>query len=169
MAQKVTLRRWRTGDRERLAELANNRKIWVNLRDRFPFPYTEADAEAWIAHCAAEQGSLTQFAIEGEGELVGAIGFEALRDERRQGADIGYWIGEPYWGRGIATTALIDASRRAFAEFPFERLQASVYDWNPASMRVAEKAGYQLEGRMRRSVIKDGRVGDCLIYALLRG
>jgi [ribosomal protein S5]-alanine N-acetyltransferase len=168
MMQTITLRRWQKEDRERLAELANNRKIWLNLRDRFPFPYTTADAEAWIAHCGAEQGPPTQFAIEAEGELVGAIGFEALSDERRLGAEIGYWIGEPYWGRGIATAALIDASQRAFTEFPFERLQAAVYDWNPASMRVLAKAGYQLEGRLRRSIIKDGQVGDSVIYALLR-
>jgi ribosomal-protein-alanine N-acetyltransferase len=168
MMQTITLRRWQKEDRERLAELANNRKIWLNLRDRFPFPYTTADAEAWIAHCGAEQGPPTQFAIEAEGELVGAIGFEALSDERRLGAEIGYWIGDPYWGRGIATAALVDVSQRAFTEFPFERLQAAVYDWNPASMRVLAKAGYQLEGRLRRSIIKDGQVGDSVIYALLR-
>ncbi|HEX4209623.1 MAG TPA: GNAT family protein [Candidatus Binataceae bacterium] len=168
MAQAVTLRRWRKEDCKPLAELANNRKIWLNLRDRLPFPYTTADAEDWIAHCASEEGPSTQFAIEADGQLTGGIGFEALSDVNRLGAEIGYWIGEPFWGRGIATAALIEASQRAFADFPFERLQAMVFAWNAASMRVLEKAGYQLEGRLRRSVIKDSRIIDSLIYARLR-
>lgn len=168
VALEVTLRRWRKEDCERLAELANNRKIWLNLRDRLPFPYTTFDAEAWIAHCEAARGPLTQYAIEANGELVGGIGFEALNDVNRLGAEIGYWIGEGYWGPGIATVALIEASRRAFEEFPLERLQATVFAWNPASMRVLEKSGYQLEGRLRQPVVKDGQIIDSLIYALLR-
>jgi RimJ/RimL family protein N-acetyltransferase len=168
MVQKITLRGWRKEDCERLAEIANNRKIWINLREPFPYPYTTADAEAWISHCQEEAGATKQFAIETQGEVAGGIGFESLTNVHRIGAEIGYWIGEPYWGRGIATAALIEASRRAFAEFPFERLQAMVFEWNPASMRVLEKAGFQLEGRLRRSIIKDGQVIDSVIYALLR-
>jgi [ribosomal protein S5]-alanine N-acetyltransferase len=168
IATEVTLRRWRKDDRERLAQLANNRNVSINLRDVFPFPYTLADAKAWIAHCEARPGTPTQFAIAIESQLVGGIGFEPLSGVYRICADIGYWIAEPYWGRGIATAALLDASRRAFAEFPLERLEARVFAWNPASMRVLEKAGYQMEGRMRHSVIKDGQVIDSVIYALLR-
>jgi [ribosomal protein S5]-alanine N-acetyltransferase len=166
--QGVTLRRWRVEDCGRLAELADNRKIWRNLRDRFPHPYKIEDAKAWIEHCDSEQEPISQFAIETDGLLVGGVGFEALSDVNRIGAEIGYWIGEPYWGKGIATAALEGASRRAFAEFPFERLQAMVFDWNGASMRVLEKAGYQREGRLRRSVVKDGQVIDSVIYARLR-
>lgn len=166
--QRVTLRRWRMEDCERLAELANNRKIWLNVRDRFPYPYGVEEAEAWIKHCDGEQEPVSQFAIEAEGILVGGVGFEALSDVNRIGAEIGYWIGEAYWGRGIATSALHEASRRAFAGFPFERLQAMVFAWNGASMRVLEKAGYHREGRLRRSVVKDGQVIDSLIYARLR-
>lgn len=164
----VTLRQWRQEDCARLAELANNRKIWRNLREPFPFPYTLPDAEGWVAHCEAREGAPAQFAIEASGELAGGIGFNALANVHRIGAEIGYWIGEPYWGRGIATSALIEASRLAFAEFPFQRLQAMVFGWNGVSMRVLEKAGYQLEGRLRRSVLKDGEVTDSVIYALLR-
>jgi ribosomal-protein-alanine N-acetyltransferase len=167
-AQGVTLRRWRLQDCRRLAELANNRKIWLNVRDRFPHPYGVEEAKAWIEHCAGEQEPVSQFAIEAEGLLVGGVGFEALSDVNRIGAEIGYWIGEPYWGRGIATAALDEASRRAFAGFAFERLQAMVFEWNGASMRVLEKAGYHLEGCLRRSVVKDGRVIDSVIYARLR-
>jgi ribosomal-protein-alanine N-acetyltransferase len=164
----VTLRRWRRDDCARLAELADNRKIWRNLREPFPYPYTLADAEGWIAHCEEMEGAPTQFAVEFAGELAGGAGFNALTNVHRIGAEIGFWIGEPYWGRGIATAALIEASRRAFGDFPLERLQAMVFGWNPASMRVLEKAGYQLEGRLRRSVIKDEQVIDSVIYALLR-
>ena len=164
----VALREWRRDDCQRLAELANNRNVSINLRDVFPYPYTLEDAHAWIAHCAANRDTPTQFAIEADGQLVGGIGFEAESGVYRISADIGYWIAEPNWGRGIATTALIAASQRAFSEFPFERLQARVFAWNPASMRVLEKAGYQFEGRMRRSVIKNGQVIDSVIYSLLR-
>src|SRR5277367_4903496 len=108
----VTLRRWRRDDSQRLAELASNRKIWRNLREPFPYPYNLADAEEWIAHCDSGEAALTQFAIEFEGELAGGIGFNALTNVHRIGAEIGYWIGEPYWGRGIATSALIEGSRR---------------------------------------------------------
>jgi ribosomal-protein-alanine N-acetyltransferase len=169
ISREVTLRPWRKDDCERLAELANNRNVSINLRDVFPYPYTLADAEEWNAYCEARPGASTQFAIALDGELVGGIGFEPLPGVYRICADIGYWIAEPYWGRGIATAALIDASRRAFAEFPLERLEARVFAWNPASMRVLEKAGYRMEGRMRRSVIKEGQIIDSVIYALLRG
>lgn len=168
IAMEATLRSWRKDDCESLADLANNRNVSINLRDVFPYPYTLADAEAWIAHCEARRGAPTQFAITIESQLVGGIGFEVQPGVYRICADIGYWVAESYWGRGIATAALLVASRRAFAEFPLERLEARVFAWNPASMRVLEKAGYQMEGRMRRSVIKEGQVIDSVIYALLR-
>jgi len=169
IAAKVTLRRWQKDDCQRLAELANNRNVSINLRDVFPYPYTLADAEEWIAHCESQRGASTQFAIVVERQLVGGIGFEPQPGVYRICADIGYWVAQPFWGCGIATAAVLEASRRAFAEFAFERLQARVFAWNPASMRVLEKAGYQIEGRMRRSVIKDGQIIDSVIYALLRG
>ena len=162
------LRQWRQDDCQRLAQLANNPNVSINLRDVFPYSYTLDDAKAWIARCEANHGGPTQFAIELEGQLVGGIGFEAQPGVYRICADIGYWVAEPYWGRGIATVAVIEASRRAFRDFAFERLQARVFAWNPASMRALEKAGYQLEGRMRRSVIKDGQIIDSVIYARLR-
>jgi [ribosomal protein S5]-alanine N-acetyltransferase len=168
IATEVSLRRWRKEDCKRLAELANNRNVSINLRDVFPYPYTLSDAEEWIALCQSRPGAPTQFAIALDKELVGGIGFEPQPGVYRICADIGYWIAQPYWGRGIATAALLEASRRAFAEFPLERLEARVFAWNPASMRVLEKAGYQMEGRMRRSVIKNGQIIDSVIYALLR-
>jgi ribosomal-protein-alanine N-acetyltransferase len=167
-ADRITLRRWAPTDADSLARLADNRRVWINLKDRFPHPYTRADADGWIAHCAAEAGSPTQFAIDLDGLAIGGIGIERLSDVYRLTADIGYWLGEPYWGKGIATAALTEMTGYAFAEFPFERIQALVFEWNPASRRVLEKAGYALEATLARYVVKDGRVGSAFLYARVR-
>ncbi len=164
----LVLRPWETRDVEALARHANDVEVWRNLRDRFPHPYTRAHAQAWIAHCATLAGTPTQFAIEVAGEAAGAVGFDRFEDVHRVGAEIGYWIGRRYWGRGIATAALSAATDHAFTHSDLLRLEATVYEWNPASARVLEKAGYQLEGRLRCYVVKDGRVGDGLRYARIR-
>jgi ribosomal-protein-alanine N-acetyltransferase len=164
----LTLRRWRAADLEPLVRYANNWNVWINLKDRFPHPYTEADGRAWIAHCEARTGQPTNFAIDWQGESIGGVGLDPHDDVHRVMASVGYWLGEPFWGRGFATEALRALTTHAFATFDLQRLQAAVFDWNTASARVLEKAGYALEGRMRRSIIKDGRVADTLLYARLR-
>jgi RimJ/RimL family protein N-acetyltransferase len=167
-AHGLTLRPWRAADRDALIAAANNRAIWLNLQDRFPHPYTAAEAEAWLAHCEAEAGQPTRFAIEVAGAAVGGVGFARGTDVHRLTAEIGYWLAEPMWGNGLATTALTAATAYAFATFDLVRLQASVFEWNPASARVLEKAGYTFEGRRRRDIVKAGRIGDSLMYAKLR-
>jgi [ribosomal protein S5]-alanine N-acetyltransferase len=166
--ENMSLRAWRMTDIETLVRYANNRKIWLNLRDRFPHPYTHADALEWITHCESEAEPKTQFAIDIAGNAIGGIGLERLGDVHRMSAEIGYWLGEPFWGKGIATAALLSATDYAFRELGLERLQAMVFEWNGASARVLQKAGYAIEGRLRRSVIKDGRLIDSLMYARLR-
>ena len=161
-----TLRSWRVGDEPSLVRYANNRNVSRNLKDRFPFPYTAADADAWIGHVAT-QTPATAFAIVVDGAAVGGIGIELGTDVHRRSAEIGYWLGEPFWGRGIATEALRALTDYAFATFDICRLEAGVFDWNPASARVLEKAGYTLEGRARSAVVKDGRLGDRLLYGLV--
>jgi RimJ/RimL family protein N-acetyltransferase len=99
---------------------------------------------------------------------VGGVGLEPMADVYRLTATVGYWLGEPFWGRGFATQALRALSAYAFSTFDLHRLEAAVFGWNLASARVLEKAGYSLEGRLRRSVIKDGRIADSLLYARLR-
>jgi ribosomal-protein-alanine N-acetyltransferase len=168
LTDRIWLRQWAPADADALVRLADNRDIWLNLKDRFPHPYTRADADGWIAQCRAATGKPTQFAIELDGVAIGGIGIEPLSDVHRHAADIGYWIGEPYWGSGIATAALTEMTRYTFAEFPFQRIQALVFEWNPASRRVLEKAGYALEARLTRAVMKDGRFGDGFLYARLR-
>jgi len=103
-----------------------------------------------------------------DGAAVGSVGIELGTDVFRRSAEIGYWLGEPFWGRGIATEALRAMTEYAFAHFDICRLEAGVFGWNPASARVLEKAGYTLEGRARNAVVKDGRTTDRLLYGLVR-
>jgi RimJ/RimL family protein N-acetyltransferase len=164
---KCEVRSWERSDLRALALHANNRQVWINLRDQFPFPYTIADAEMWIRAARAMRPE-TSFALAVEGEAVGAIGLELKDDIYRRSAEIGYWLGEPFWGRGITSEALVATTQWAFASFDLTRIFAHVFDWNPASARVLEKAGYALEGRLRKAVTKDGRNIDALLYSILR-
>jgi ribosomal-protein-alanine N-acetyltransferase len=160
------LRSWRSSDLESLVKYANNRNIWINLRDRFPHPYTARDGRAFLKH-TLEQFPETGFAIVVHGEAVGGIGFQLAGDVERVSAEIGYWLGEPFWGRGIATEALCAVTTYAVATHGLTRLYALPFAWNTASCRVLEKAGYALEARLRRSAIKDGRITDQLQYAFI--
>lgn len=164
---KFTLRAWMPGDEESLVRHANNRAIWRNLRDLFPHPYALADAKHWV-ETANPSMPVTNFAIVVDGEAVGAIGLVLKGDVNRRSAEIGYWLGEEFWGRGIVTEAVCAVTDYAFATFDLCRLYAGVFEWNPASMRVLEKAGYEFECRMRKSVTKDGHTIDELIYAMIR-
>ena len=118
----------------------------------------------WRPHRRPE----TNFAIASATEAIGGIGLELGRDVHRRSANVGYWLGEPYWGRGIATGALRAFTEFAFAEFDLVRIDANVYEWNPASARVLEKSGYECEGRLRRSITKDGQTIDQWLYAIVR-
>ena len=161
---KVQIRPWRVEDLPELVRLANNRRIWVELRDSFPHPYTAESGRRWIEF-AAGNSSPTHFAIELEGSLVGSVGYIPGRDIERCGAEVGYWVGEPYWGRGIATVAvgtLIDSLRVA-AEYT--RLFALPFASNVPSRRVLEKSGFRLDAVLECSAIKDGRVVDQCMYS----
>jgi RimJ/RimL family protein N-acetyltransferase len=162
-----TLRSWEWRDREAIVRHANNRKVSLNLRDRFPFPYTERDARNWLDAVIGLEPE-TNFAIDVAGEAVGGIGYTIQYDVARRSAEIGYWLGEGFWGRGIATEALIAVTDHAFANHDLCRVFAHVFDWNGASARVLEKAGYAFEGRMRKSDTKEGQTIDQLMYAMIR-
>jgi [ribosomal protein S5]-alanine N-acetyltransferase len=161
------IRDWRHGDEEALVRHANNPKIWRNVRDRFPHPYTLDDATWWIDHANSED-PMTSFAIVVGGEAVGGIGFMMQEDIFRRSVEIGYWLGEAFWGRGLVTAAVRAMSRYIFANLDVCRIYAGVFEWNPASMRVLEKAGFTLEGRMRKAATKDGQTIDEFIYALVQ-
>ena len=162
--KQCVVRSWEWSDRDSIVLHANNRKVWLNLRDRFPHPYTRKDAQTWL-DIVVDSRPETNFAIAVNDEAVGGIGFSLQPDVGRRSAEIGYWLGEDYWSRGIASEALTVVTEYAFANFDLCRLYAHVFEWNPASMRVLEKAGYVLEGRLKKSVTKDNQTIDQLMYA----
>lgn len=161
------VRSWRVSDLEPLVRYANNRTIWLNLRDRFPHPYTKSDGQRFI-RTMRQADPETAFAIAVDGEAAGGIGFMLQHDVDRASAEIGYWLGEPFWGRGIATEALVAVTGHAIEAHGLTRVFAVPFAHNTASCRVLEKAGYALEGRLRRSAIKDGRILDQLQYAFIK-
>lgn len=162
-----TVRKYRVGDEASLVHSANNRKLWRNLRDRFPYPYTMNDAIWWVQTASAAYPT-TDFAIVVDGLAVGGVGLVLKDDVYRGTAEIGYWLGEEYWGRGIVTEVVQTMTAYAFEVFHLHRIYAEVFEWNPASMRVLEKCGYQCEGRLRKSVTKDGQTIDAFLYAVVR-
>ncbi len=162
-----TVRSWRSGDEASLPHHANNRKVWINLRDRFPHPYTPEDAAAYIQHVLSRDPE-TSFAIDVKGEAVGGVSLMRHTDVERFSAEIGYWLGEDHWGRGIATAAIRGVTRHALELLDMDRVFAVPFAPNAASIRALEKAGYVREGVMRRSAVKDGRVLDQVMYSLVR-
>lgn len=161
------VRSWRADDLEPLLRHANNPKVARDLRDRFPHPYTRQDGEAWLAIALAMRPE-TAFVIEADGEMVGGIGVTLGADIERVSAEVGYWLGEAAWGRGIATAALAAFGGYAFEAFGLTRLFAVAFVRNPASRRVLEKAGYRFVGVLRQSAIKHGEVIDQALYDLTR-
>lgn len=162
-----TIRPWRRGDEESLTANANNYKIWRNVRDRFPYPYTLDVARDWVG-LANQESPPSHFAIAVDGKAVGGIGLVFRDDINSCRAEIGYWLGEAYWGRGIVTEAVRALTVWAFDTFDLASIYAGVLEWNPASMRVLEKAGYKFEARLKKAMIKEGIVMDEFIYAVIR-
>jgi len=163
----VSLRPVVLADAEAFARLANDRDVWRNLRDAFPHPYTMEHAQQFIPR-QAEPGDAKVFVIEVEGALAGACGVHPLTDVYSRGAEVGYWLGRPFHGRGVMTKALRGVSAFAFDVMKLERLQAGVFEWNQASMRVLEKVGYVREAVLRKSVFKDGQLIDSVLFAKLK-
>lgn len=158
------VRPWVDTDAASLHKHANNRAVSLQLRDRFPFPYGMEQARSFLSWIAT-QPSPSVWAIEVDGEAAGGIGIEFHSDVERVSAEIGYWLGEGVWGRGIATEALIAVTNEAFRRFDLTRLYAVPFADHAASIRVLEKAGYVREGHMRRSAIKHGTIRDQLLFA----
>ena len=167
LANGWSIRSFEESDIPSLVKYANNRHVWKNLMETFPHPYTETDAQDWITHVRSQEPE-TNFAIASEEELIGGIGFDIQRDVHRKSSSLGYWLGEPFWGQGIATRAVTAITHYIFQNYDIVRIYASVFYWNPASGRVLEKAGYIYEGRLRKHVYKDNRITDLLMYAILR-
>ncbi len=161
------LRPFRRGDEESLARAGNNPAVARNLVSTFPSPYTLEAAKAWIDSCATSTDGL-RLTFDVNGASSGGIGLHPKPLWSPYVFELGYWLAEPLWGRGIVTEAVGLVVRHAFERLGARRVQSWVYDWNPASARVLEKNGFELEGRLRGAVHKDGRTGDCLAYGRLR-
>lgn len=161
------LRPWLPGDEDSLVLHANNYNIWLNLRDIFPHPYTFTDARTWVQIAGTIPNQLN-LAIEVEGKAVGGIGLILKEDVYKQSAEIGYWLGEPFWNRGIITEAVKIVSDYAFSQYAICRLYAGIFEYNKGSMRVLEKAGYTLEAIHRKAITKNNILLDEYVYVLLR-
>ena len=162
--ERCTIRPWRLDDAESLARHANNRKIWLGLRDLFPHPYTIQDAHEFLQRTINEQPAM-KFCIEIEGTAVSGIGVHPGEDVHRHTATVGYWLGDEFWGRGIMTEAVTVVTDFCFDRFSLRRIYAEPFANNPASARVLEKAGFTFEGRLKNNVLKDGELLDSLLYA----
>ena len=142
---------WATGDQDRFVALANDHDVWKNLADHFPHPYTRTNAEAWVALQSGIDPP-HHFAICDSQGPIGSIGLTTPGGDRSHSAEIGYWLGKPFWGRGIMTGALQAATAYAFETLGLARIEARVQPSNGASIRVLEKLGYQREGLLRQAV-----------------
>lgn len=161
------IRSYELSDLEALVKYANNIKVSQLLRDQFPYPYTRFDAEAWLME-ACNQYTETNFAIANNQELIGAIGINPQEDVNRFSAEIGYWLGEPFWGKGIVTDAVKTFTKYVFENFDLNRIFANVFEGNFASEKILMKTGYQKEAVLKKAVFKNGKFLDQYIYAILK-
>jgi [ribosomal protein S5]-alanine N-acetyltransferase len=162
----VTLRPWRKDDAQQLASIANNRKVWLNVRDRFPHPYTVMDAMQWI-QIQIEEKPFLNFCIEYQGKVAGSIGVMPKEDVYRKTIELGYFIGEPFWGKGIGAKAVGLIIEYIEKEFDVVRIFAEVFEHNKASMKILMKNGFHLEGIRKQSVIKDGVIMNDYVWVRL--
>lgn len=166
---KFTLQKWNEKFVPDVAEFADNPDIARNLRNVFPSPYTYADAEWYVNDCISK-GDRDQLcrAVVADNRAVGSVGLFLQQDVCCKSAELGYWLAEPYWGQGIMTSAVRQLCETAFKTFDIIRIYAEPFAYNTGSRRVLEKAGFTLEGILRNSIFKNGKVYDACMYALLK-
>jgi RimJ/RimL family protein N-acetyltransferase len=168
---QVHLSEFCSSDKDALIEHLNDPDIYDRML-RIPFPYTDADADKWLALAAKvteQQGRPVLWAIRtAEDALIGGCGFDGLRIGNAHQAEVAYWLAQPFWGRGIMTAVVRRVCRHAFQEFGLVRITAHVFAHNPASARVLEKCGFQEEGLLRKHFLKDGKFIDARLFALLK-
>ncbi|HML04706.1 MAG TPA: GNAT family N-acetyltransferase [Methanobacterium sp.] len=163
--EKYILRNWKYSDLENLVKNANNSNIACNMRDGFPNPYTVEDGKKWIKFAGLSDAI---FAITVNDKAIGSIGLNIGTDIERISAEVGYWLGEEYWGNGIVSSALKGIVEYGFKELKLERIYAVPLEHNIASRRVLEKNGFILEGILRKSVIKSGKIYNQALYAIIK-
>lgn len=166
---KCVLRAWRRDDAQDLAIALSNKKVLDNLRDGLPFPYTADDAGEYIsAMMNADNEKIYAFAITVNDKVIGSIGVFRQENIHARTAEMGYYIAEPYWGRGIGTSAVGQVCDRIFRTTDIIRIFAEPFSYNAASCRILEKSGFVLEGILRKNAIKNGKVIDMKMYALTK-
>ena len=166
----VCIRRWKLSDAGELAATLSNKRVQDNLRDGLPYPYTEQDGREFIsAMLPADENEVFAFAITADGKVVGSIGAFRQGNIHRRTAELGYYIGEPYWGKGIMTEAVGQLCAFVFERSDIIRIYAEPFADNTASCRVLEKSGFQYEGTLRDNAVKNGRVVDMRMYSRLAG
>jgi RimJ/RimL family protein N-acetyltransferase len=165
--EAFVLRPWDPTDAAALVKHANNARVAANLRDGFPYPYTPADAKRWLEMVGNNKDDV-MLAIEVQGEAAGGIGLHGMKDVYKYNCEIGYWLSETHWGKGITTEAVGALVQFAFEQTQWLRLFACIFENNPASMKVLEKNGFRLEAIHRKAVMKGGALMDEHLYALLK-
>ena len=167
-SNNIVLRPWEERDAERLATIANNKKIYDNLRDGFPNPYSIEDAKQFISNLQQDTKQPKIFAIEYGSIVVGSIGVFSKEDIYRKNAEIGYYLAEEYWGKGIMTKAIKAITEYIFDNFDVIRVYAEPFARNIGSRKALEKAGFRLEAYLKNNVIKNDTIEDSCIYAVLK-
>ena len=163
------IRKWELSDAADLATALSNRKIQDNLRDGLPYPYTEQDGIEFIsAMLSADENETFAFAVTADNKVVGSIGVFRQGNIHRQTAELGYYIAEEYWGKGIMTEAVKHICEYVFEKSDIIRIYAEPFAYNAASCRVLEKAGFQYEGTLRSNAVKTGKIIDMKMYSLLK-
>jgi ribosomal-protein-alanine N-acetyltransferase len=164
---KSTLRPWKRSDSIPLAKYASNKKIADNMRDGFPFPYTLEDASTWL-DMALKESKHILLAIEVDGEAAGGIGILFKDNVYRLSAEVGYWLGEVHWRKGITSEAIRALCRHVFENTEIIRIFADIFSPNIASMRTIESAGFHLEAVNKKAVFKNGIIMDQHVYCMLK-
>lgn len=166
---KCSIRQWQIDDAQSLSSLLNNQNILNNLRDGLPYPYTENDAKEYItAMLSSDPYQTFAFAIVVDDHVVGSIGVFRCDNIHCQTAELGYYVGEAYWGQGIATEAVQQICQYIFTHTNILRIFAEPFAYNQGSCRVLEKAGFQCEGILRKNAVKNGQVLDMKMYSLIK-
>ena len=166
---KCRIRKWELSDAKDLAAALSNKKVQDNLRDGLPYPYTEQDGKEFIsAMLSADESETFAFAITVDNMVIGSIGIFRQGNIHRQTAELGYYIAEEYWGKGIMTEAVKQICEYVFDKSDIIRIYAEPFAYNIASCRVLEKVGFQYEGTLRSNAVKNGKVIDMEMYSLLK-
>jgi len=166
---EFTLEKWHMGFKESLQKYADNPRVAIYLRNHFPCPYTLENAEQYILSCEEKEG-ITQIvrAIVVNGQAVGSIGILFKNDVYTKTAELGFWLGEPFWHQGIITAAIKPICDMAFANRDLVRIYAEVFAQNIGSRKALQKADFELEGVLKKNVFKNGQIMDSCIYALVK-